>query len=287
MPMHAAEDFWRRFQSLYSKASPQTFGNGAGAAWTRGMYRLLHELKTDMSLHCECKSAHPDQVNTVRGERMHIDFFWYAKDSGDWARPEVVIEHENYKEGAFKDFWKVTLVDAPLRVFIGYAAREDGVVALFEQLRQTATDHHWGVPRGSADLVILGDYDVCARFRAWARTADNDWTSLGTVPAPSVPSRKASLERRPWSPNDIVRSIDAYRRVQEGELTLDAAAEELATAIGHTPEAARAAIEAVGNADPADGGGPGLIPFARVVAEHLLANPNELRRLIDVIVTRD
>ncbi|RKG68665.1 hypothetical protein D7V80_11755 [Corallococcus sp. CA054B] len=256
------------------------------------MYKLLHKLRRELSMHCECKAQalHQDQVDTVRGERMNVDFFWYELDSKQWSRPTVVIEHENVEEGALLDFWKVTLLDAPLRVFIGYARTKAGVTKLFERLTTQEGMDEWRVPAGAADLVILGDYEECLDFTAWTRTAGAAWSRLGSAPAPQLEPlrpRPGSAEKRPWSPNDIVRSVDAYVQVRESPAQRGAVVAALATATGRSLSAAEAGMDAVGRADPGNGTGPELTPFAQVLATFLLANQKELRRLIGVINTQE
>lgn len=86
-----------------------------------------------------------------------------------------------------------------------------------------------------------------------------------------------------WSPNDIVLSIDAYLRLREAPDQSEAIIGELCELTGADAGAVRAAIEAVGQADPRNGRGPRLPPFARHLATYLLTDRRELQRLVRVI----
>jgi hypothetical protein len=209
--------FWSAFQRLYAAMPKEAFGKGSGADWTAGMYKLLHGLRTDFGLHCECRQAHPDQKPTTPGERMHIDFFWYLADSGAWASPVAVIEHENLAEGAMADWWKIAQLAAPLRVFIGYARTQALVERFSYGLQTIAHEERWFLPPGTEDLLIVGDYADCSVFRAWTRSAGAGWTELPDARAPQLAGAIQEFDTaRPWTPNDIVLSVDAYAHWREG-----------------------------------------------------------------------
>ncbi len=145
------------------------------------MYALLHDVAEEASFFCECRQPHPHQADTIPGERFHIDFFWYPKDAGRWARPSVVIEHENFEYEAEYDLWKVCQFAAPLRVFIGYARDEAAVPEMWKRLRVMLSENRLARISDSETLVMLGDYDKCVAFHAWVAGGDSEFRELPLV----------------------------------------------------------------------------------------------------------
>jgi hypothetical protein len=108
---------------------------------------------------------------------MNIDFCWYPKNCGRLGAPVVVIEHENIEQNLLEDFWKVSQLAAPLRVCIGYATTAAGIERLSRQALESSEHERWPCPEYSEDLLILGDYEVCA-FHAWTRAGTSGWKGL-------------------------------------------------------------------------------------------------------------
>ena len=175
-----AEDFWSSFIAQYVEAvrDPAWFKSEFGEDHTRGMYRVLHAMQQARQLWCECRFRHDGAPESRPGERMSADFFWYPADTGRWARPVAAIEHQTIDQAPMEDVWRVCQFTAPLRVFIGYARREDEIQGLWNELRNNIHENRLAKVPGSETLVILGDYDPTSVFHAWASGGDGEFRHL-------------------------------------------------------------------------------------------------------------
>jgi hypothetical protein len=175
--------------------------SGGRNDWTELMYRVLHGVKDDLGLWCECKEAshHDDQPGTVPGERLHIDFFWYHRAPGHEARaklpeelyqpPCIVIEHENAGERLEYNLWKLSQLAAPLRILIGYADARGprNVDGRKNELLHTAQSAGLFAPAGTEDLLLLSDDEPTDKFTAWWRPAGQSWLDSRLLDVPKRP----------------------------------------------------------------------------------------------------
>ncbi len=90
-----------------------------------------------------------------------------------------------------------------------------------------------------------------------------------------------------WTPNDIVLSIQAYLDRRADPDGADRTIKRLAADTRRSYSAAKAGMDAIGIVDPDLENGPGLTPFAEVVARHLWSHPRELRHLVRAIRNRE
>jgi hypothetical protein len=107
---------------------------------------------------CVCRSPHMPVPN--QPEHTHellFDFCWFT-NRGEYALPDVVIEHENspHKRDFLYDLWKLMVARAPLRVMIGYVATDDERTARLSDINRIAAESHWMFPDETEDLVLIG-----------------------------------------------------------------------------------------------------------------------------------
>lgn len=180
--MFSAKLFWERFCDSLVEGRPQ----GYGKAWTLGIYRTLHRAQ-GKHFWCQCEKHLLDEANPSRslgqnGERLNIDFLWFppSAEHEDWIAPLVAIEHENLYESRDRsvDHWKVSLIAAPLRVFIGYVKEPNEIEAAAKELRDR--ESCWHAVEGGQSLIILGHAEMeypC--FRGWwSLQGKSDWSAL-------------------------------------------------------------------------------------------------------------
>ena len=191
METRSARAFLEAFASRFA-TERENYTNGGCADWTELMYRVLHQVKDDLKLWCECKMAehHEKQPGTVRGERLHIDFFWYHRVPGHETRaksveevyqpPCIVIEHENADARLEYNLWKLSQLAAPLRVLIGYSKVrgrkkvERRVTTLIEMARSA----NLFTPVETEDLWLLSDDAPSKTFSAWRRPVGGSWSDV-------------------------------------------------------------------------------------------------------------
>ena len=122
-----ATEFLRAFHTQVNRVRP----TGYSGEWSVGMYRVLERIGKAAGYQVNHRNRH--------GEINNIDFCYTVRDgrpSTNWNPPCVVIEHENawHVEETKWDFWKSCLYAVPLRITIGYKAREDQALAVGKEL---------------------------------------------------------------------------------------------------------------------------------------------------------
>ncbi|WP_194869659.1 hypothetical protein, partial [Myxococcus sp. AB025B] len=94
-----------------------------------------------------------------------FDFTMYHDFEGDYAQPEIILEHENvwHLDAFMEDFWKLMFGYAPLRVMIGYHRDMNHVNEYIDAIRRFDRERRWRYPAGVEDLVLIGHRQMEAR----------------------------------------------------------------------------------------------------------------------------
>lgn len=155
----SADRFLSALSHRLSRVTDRRANSAVGCKkWTSLMFEELQKTAND----CAMVSCSPkNRRGPFWAKKEHLlDVTWFRQDCGDWDTPELILEHENqYKEVEFlKDFWKLLVGYAPVRVMIGYCGKKDSRVALIESVNQKLRDSktHIRFPGEVEDLILLG-----------------------------------------------------------------------------------------------------------------------------------
>ena len=146
--------------------------------WTSYMTERILDVAGAANAHVCAKTIPRENEVHERAEYL-FDFTLYKSGWKDYSLPIVLIEHENqWNEAAFlRDFWKLMLGYAPLRVMFGYVKSNENAGSLVGTIRAEAQTSSWTYPGDTEDLVLIGHEGMGALdWRILHRAAgSSDW----------------------------------------------------------------------------------------------------------------
>lgn len=184
------------------KVGAEDAPRGVGCkAWTSLMFDVFQAAAND----CAMVSCSPkNKRGPYWAKREHLlDVTWFRTDCGDWDTPELILEHENQhsQQEFLRDFWKLLVGYAPVRVMIGYCGKKDQRVSWIDSLNQKLRDTKAQIrfPGDVEDLILLGYWGMSFTDFAVYRRRNSEFKKSAD-----------SLDALIPDPDDDMSAWDAY-----------------------------------------------------------------------------
>lgn len=189
-----AEKFLTMFHNILPSQWGGEFSRPSGSKkQTEFISEILHRMVKQADMGCCCNKGEHASVEewdtAIKEQGLDIeymfDFTWF-KEWVLYEQPSVIIEHENSDkpEDFFKDFWKILVGFAPLRIMIGYTKKPDLWKQYLHKMNDLEQKAQWRYPIDADDLVLIGHWKMEPRkFRVIRRKVgevhfeDNGWLS--------------------------------------------------------------------------------------------------------------
>jgi hypothetical protein len=166
-----------RISLLAAPREAVSYAQVNATSWSSFMFGVLERVAATCGM-VSCAARHGTGPDWARREHL-FDVTWFRTNCGDWETPELILEHENqHNQTEFlKDFWKLLLGYAPMRVMIGYCSEASKRIEWIEKVNEilTKSKSHIRFPNAVDDVILLGYYGMSITDFAVYRRYDSEF----------------------------------------------------------------------------------------------------------------